>query len=304
MIGDSPQMDEYFILKGEDYFKNNIPIYLNIAPGEYRNASFLHKHDFIEIAYVNSGKGIHVIGNEEYEVSKGDLCIINYDIPHVFIQDVNNTEGNLINYNCVFKPEFIDYSLIHTNDFKGIASSLLFNTFFIEDKPVVSLKLSGAFQAEIEELFRKMQQEFFTMRNGYVNILRSCLIELLTKIFRFLEEEQSQAPKSVNYKSKIMSKAFDFLKENYHSSALNINEVAVKTFLSRSYFSRLFKETTGQNFSEYLQNLRISEACTLLKTTDKKITEILSDVGFNDVKHFNQLFKKITGKTPSEYRKS
>lgn len=296
-------MDNFSVLKGEDLFKNNIPIYLNIAPAEDRNTTLLHKHDFIEIAYVNSGKGKHLIGNEQYEVSKGNLCIINYDIPHVFIQDASSTESNLINYNCVFNPEFIDYSLIHTNDFKGIASSLLFNTFFIEDKPAVSLKLSGTLQAEIEELFRKMQQEFFTMRNGYVNILRSCLIEMLTKIFRFLEEEQNHSSKQENYKSKIMDKAFDFLKENYHSSSLNINEVAVRTFLSRSYFSKLFKEVTGQNFSEYLQNLRISEACTLLKTTNKKITEILSDVGFNDVKHFNQLFKKLTSKTPSEYRK-
>jgi len=296
-------MDNFSVLKGEDLFKNNIPIYLNIAPAEDRNTTLLHKHDFIEIAYVNSGKGKHLIGNEQYEVSKGNLCIINYDIPHVFIQDASSTESNLINYNCVFNPEFIDYSLIYTNDFKGIASSLLFNTFFIEDKPAVSLKLSGTLQAEIEELFRKMQQEFFTMRNGYVNILRSCLIEMLTKIFRFLEEEQNHSSKQENYKSKIMDKAFDFLKENYHSSSLNINEVAVRTFLSRSYFSKLFKEVTGQNFSEYLQNLRISEACTLLKTTNKKITEILSDVGFNDVKHFNQLFKKLTSKTPSEYRK-
>ena len=296
-------MEEYLILKGENYFKNNVPIYLNIAPAENPNTNFLHKHDFIEIAYVNSGKGTHIIGDEAYPVVKGDLCIINYDIPHVFIYEKNNAEGNLINYNCVFKPEFIDYSLIHTNDFKGLASSLLFNTFFIENKPVVSLKLSGSFQAEIEELFRKMQQEFFTQRNGYVNILRSCLIEMLTKIFRFLEEDQSISLNLPSHKSKIMGKAFDFLKENYHSSNLNINEVAVRTFLSRSYFSKLFKETTGQNFSEYLQNLRISEACTLLKTTDKKVTEILSDVGFNDVKHFNQLFKKIIGKTPSDYRK-
>ena len=83
-------MEDLFILKGEDYFKNSIPIYLNIAPAENRNTNFLHKHDFIEIAYVNSGTGTHVIGNEEYEVSKGDLFIINYDIPHVFIQDINH----------------------------------------------------------------------------------------------------------------------------------------------------------------------------------------------------------------------
>ena len=100
-----------------------------------------------------------------------------------------------------------------------------------------------------------MQQEFFTMQKGYVNILRSLLIEMLTKIFRFIDEKQIKVPEPDNYKAKIMSSAFDFLKENYKLSSLNINEVAVKTFLSRSYFSKLFKETTGQNFSEYLYNI-------------------------------------------------
>ena len=86
--------------------------------------------------------------------------IINYDIPHVFVQDANNSEGTLINYNCVFKPEFIDYSLIHTNDFKGLASSLLFNTFFIENKPVVSLKLSGLFRQKLRNSLEKCNRSF------------------------------------------------------------------------------------------------------------------------------------------------
>jgi AraC-type DNA-binding domain-containing proteins len=291
-------------LKGNDFFSEDIPIFMNIVSElEYRG-EFKHKHDFIEIAYVSSGKGIHSVGDEQYEISKGDLSIINYDIPHVFLRDPMDKQGDLVIYNCIFKPEFLDYSLINSNDFKDIANYLMFNTFFIEKKPDISLKLSGTHQAEIEDIYRKMQAEFFSKQKGYINILRSCLIEMLTKIFRYLESEDTQHIEGNHKKMDIISKAFDFLKENYNSSELNINEVAVRTFLSRSYFSRLFKEVTGQNFTAYLQNLRISEACTLLKTTDKKVVEILSDVGFKDIKYFNQLFKKITGRTPGEYRKS
>jgi len=163
--------------------------------------------------------------------------------------------------------------------------------------------LSGVNQSEIEDIYRKMQIEYFTKPKGYVNMLRAYLVQLLTKIFRMLESSNSNQGIG-SYKSEIIKKAVEFLKENYSSQYLNMEEVAMKSFLSRSYFSRLFKDVTGQNFSEYLQNLRISEACILLKTTDKKITEIISDVGFKDVKHFNQLFKKITGKTPREYRKT
>lgn len=288
-------------LKGHDYFSNDAPIFLNIVT---ERGSGRHRHDFIEIVYVNSGKGLHSVGDEQYNVSKGDLFLIDYDIPHALISDPEDSNNQLIVYNCIFKPEFLDYSLINTNDFKDIAGSLLFNTFFIDKGPAISLKLTTAQQMEIEEIYRKMQKEFFSKQKGYINILRSSLIEMLTMIFRYLESGGIQHPETGNKKTYIIGKAFDFLKQNYHSSELNINEVAVRTFLSRSYFSRLFKDVTGQNFSVYLQNLRISEACTLLKTTDKKVTEILSDVGFRDIKNFNRLFKKITGKTPGEYRKS
>lgn len=291
-------------LMGNNYFSSDIPINMNIAYElEYRR-EMQHKHDFIEIAYVSSGRGLHSVGDKQYAISKGDLCIINYGISHVFLRDPMEKDNELIVYNCLFRPEFLDYSLINSNDYKDIAGFLMFNTFFIENKPVISLKLTGSYQAEIEDLYRKMQMEFFSKQKGYINILRSCLIEMLTKIFRYVENQDLKESYSGSKKVDIMSKAFDFLKENYSSSEININEVAVRTFLSKSYFSKLFKDVTGQNFSVYLQNLRISEACTLLKTTDKKVTEILSDVGFKDVKNFNRLFKKITGKTPGEYRKS
>lgn len=295
------KMNDINQFRGYEFFSDGVPIFLNIVS---ERGTGRHKHDFIEIVYISSGKGLHSIGDEQYSVSKGDLFLVNYDIPHALISDPADPSSELIVYNCIFKPEFLDYSLINTNDFKDIAGSLLFNTFFIDSRQAISLKLSIAQQNEIEEIYRKMQMEFFSKQKGYINILRSGLIEMLTRIFRYLENGKTHQLEEHYKKTDIIGKAFDFLKQNYHSSELNINEVAVRSFLSRSYFSRLFKDVTGQNFSVYLQNLRISEACSLLKTTDKKVTEILSDVGFRDIKNFNRLFKKITGKTPGEYRRS
>lgn len=295
------ELNRQAVYSGNEFFRNNIPIFLNIASEQDESSCCMHRHDFIEIAYVYSGKGFHLVGNERHEVCKGSIFIINYDIPHVFVKE--NVHDELIVYNCTFKPEFIDASLINTNDFREISTSLLFNTFFIEDAPAIKLELSGKNQGEIEQLYKKMHLEYFNMPKGYINILRSCLIELLTRIFRLLEEKSDSYAAINMHKLDIINKAVDFLKENYASSTVNMDEVIVKTFLSRSYFSKLFKEVTGQNFTDYLQNLRISEACSLLESTDKKVTEILSDVGFKDIKHFNRLFKKITGKTPSQYRK-
>jgi AraC-like DNA-binding protein len=289
------------IYEGQNFFENNVPVYLNIAHVMNEHDCQIHSHDFIEIAYINAGSGVHLVGNTKYPVSKGDLSIINTNVPHAYI--CNGDAAELMVFNCIFIPEFIDCSLLNSSDFKDVATSILFNSFFIEDSPIINLKLQGAQQMEIEELYGKMQQEFFSKPKGYINVIRSLLVEMLTKIFRYLEAENNQSGKIIERRAEIVHEAISFLKNNYASSNLNINEVAMHTFLSPSYLSKLFKEDTGRSFSEYLQNIRISAACDLLKTTDKKIIDIMMDVGLKDIKHFNRLFKKVTGMTPREYRK-
>jgi AraC family L-rhamnose operon transcriptional activator RhaR len=84
---------------------------------------------------------------------------------------------------------------------------------------------------------------------------------------------------------------------------MKLEELSMLAFLSPSHFCRLFKEYTGLTVSEYTQRLRIEEACRLLKMSDKKVIDVAADVGYKDIKHFNQVFKKIIGKTPRDYRK-
>lgn len=294
-------MGEAIVYKGESYFKNNASIYVNIAPVRNDRPIVKHSHDFIEIAYVSSGRGCHIIGDEYRPVSKGDIFIINHGIPHAFKSFEDEAQGMVI-FNCVFMPDFIDYALMHSNDFKDVTASALFNSFMVDDKPVIGLSLSTYDRMEIEEIYRKMHVEYYAMPKGYVNVLRLYLIELLIKIFRLLDSGSTGKANICSRRAEIANKALEFLKANYASPELNLNGLAAGTFLSRSYLSKLFKEATGQSMSAYLQNLRIAEACRLLKSTDRKVAAIMSDVGFKDIKHFNSLFKKITGYTPSEYR--
>lgn len=72
--------------------------------------------------------------------------------------------------------------------------------------------------------------------------------------------------------------------------------------MSNSYFSRLFKQHTGKNFVDYLTTKRIDVAKQLLRSTDLKIYEIAETIGYSESRYFNQLFKRITNHTPSEYR--
>lgn len=99
---------------------------------------------------------------------------------------------------------------------------------------------------------------------------------------------------------KIM-KALEYIADHYTES-LTLQSVADTVYISRTYFSILFKKQTGRNFSDYLIDLRIREAKRLLVEEDERMYDVAEASGFNDVKYFSKLFKKMTGLTPLEYR--
>lgn len=100
---------------------------------------------------------------------------------------------------------------------------------------------------------------------------------------------------------RIVAKAIEYMKENY-SRNISLQDVADHVAISKNYFSELFKKNTGQTFIDYLIRLRLSHASELLRTTTLKIYEIAEMSGFNDVKYFSKVFKKVMKVSPAEYR--
>lgn len=100
---------------------------------------------------------------------------------------------------------------------------------------------------------------------------------------------------------KKMKQAIAYIKENYNS---DINMAVVSNYISMNYslFSFTFKQYTGQNFVNYLKEIRIEEAKKILAETDMKIVEISQCVGYDNEKHFMKLFKSTCGVSPTEYR--
>lgn len=289
----------YPTLKGEMLFRPHEWVYLNKSIELEEYCHKMHKHDFIELAYVISGKGVHRVGNDQYQVSQGDLFIINYDVPHGFTCQPGEAETPIL-YNCVFRPEFLDGALFSSTHFENITSSFLFGNLFPENlAPTPDLRLHGADFLEVGDLFSKMYAEYQGMKKGYLDIIRAYLIELIVKIFRLLESDgkKSIAP----HHHKLVAQAIDYLKHNFQSD-IKLSDLAMQSFVSKNYFSKLFKEVTGINLSDYLQRLRINEACTLLRNTDLKIVEIAVEAGFTDIPFFYEVFKRVVGKTPGDYR--
>ncbi|TCL76765.1 AraC-like DNA-binding protein [Hydrogenispora ethanolica] len=298
---DRMKQGHYPLLEGKTLFRAGEEVYINRSTELEEYCNRLHRHDFIEIAYVSAGSGIHIVGDQQYRTGKGDLFVIHDDVPHGFFADPGRGAENPVVYNCVFTPKFIDASLLGSSHFSALASSFLFKSLFPREyTPIPDLSLQGVELHEVGELFGKMYQEYQAMRKGYLDLIRAYLIELIIKIFRAMELSSARNPSPQH--RQMIGKAIDYLKGNYNTQ-VKLEDLAVRSFISKNYFSKLFKEVSGLNFSDYIQKLRIEEACHLLQTTDLKVIDIAAQVGIKDLKFFYEVFKKITGRTPGDYRK-
>ena len=101
--------------------------------------------------------------------------------------------------------------------------------------------------------------------------------------------------------SKTIEKSIKYIEENYKSH-ISLIDVAKHIYLSHEYFSRLFKEEVGENFSTYLTLYRINKARELIKGTDMKISQIAMEVGYSNPGYFSKNYKKYIGKTPEDDR--
>jgi AraC family transcriptional regulator, L-rhamnose operon transcriptional activator RhaR len=291
----------YYFDTGERLFREGEAIYINRSREQLE--PHLHAHEFIEIAYVAAGQGIHRVRDNEYSVSKGDLFLINYNIPHEFRPLPNNSGSELIIYNCVFKPEFLDSSLSNCRDFSDMARHFAFRSRFPpEGESYADIRLIGRESSEISEIYERMYREYAQQGDGYIELLKLYVNELLIKVFRMCRKAAGQAGDSGASHGELVEKAIVYMKNNFNRS-IKLEELSMVAFLSPSYFCRLFKDSTGITVSEYIQKLRMEEACRLLLQTDMKVVNIAEEVGYKDLKHFNELFKRIVGKNPSSYRK-
>lgn len=282
---------------GCDKFPNGEMIYLNHAvEGQGRH---MHAHNYIEIAYVAAGRGVHILDGRQYAVAQGDLFVINYDVWHEFRSLPEYGADRLEIYNCIFRPEFIDRSLIHSRCFSDLGHLFLFRSLFEGGEVKNDIRLLGGEHAGIGRLYEKMFREYTARGYGWPEMLRAYLVELLVLIFRLCRE--GETAESAARGRALFDRVVRFLQEHY-TQDIRLDDLAAMAFLSRNYFCTRFRECTGQTVLEYVQKLRVAEACRLLREDDRKIIDIAQTVGYSDLKFFNRLFKKITGCTPSAYR--
>src|SRR5205814_3368577 len=90
--------------------------------------------------------------------------------------------------------------------------------------------------------------------------------------------------------------------EEHSAEELSLRTVAKAVNISANHLSEKFKQVTGVNFVDYVARTRFEKACDLLLNSDLRISEIAFAVGFQSLSQFNRVFKKLSGKSPMEYR--
>ncbi len=285
----------------ESFFKEGEKVYIHLSTEFPDFVGVLHRHQFIEVVYILSGRAIHTVGDKEYEVKGGDITVINTDVPHKFTSIPNSNEG-FVAYDLMFTPDFLDASVINMSSFESLKNSFLFFSLFpSESSAFPDMHIPGKMYADYGEIFTRIYHEFGRKEKGYVELIRAYVIELVIKLFRELEKMGTVALSPAQLKT--INNAIQYIEDNFNIK-LSVDEVASKVFLGSDYFRKLFKKVTGESVMNFQRKLRIDEACRLLSTTEMPIKDICTSIGYEDMKSFYQNFKKATGKTPKEYRTS
>ncbi len=165
---------------------------------------------------------------------------------------------------------------------------------------------------QIEKVFFSSYSnyEYFrtALQNGVADYLMkpvaySALLECFEKVRARLDarsHHSEEKPKA--YYDQIVYDVQQYLKENYRTATLE--EAAARVSLSPAYLSRVFKDKSGEGFSELLLRTRMEKACELLADIQYKSYDIAYYVGYDNPKNFSRAFKSYYGVSPSEYRKS
>ncbi|KTD87422.1 AraC family transcriptional regulator [Paenibacillus etheri] len=256
----------------------------------YTSMPSRHYHDAYEILYLISGDFYYFIGERTYQVAGGTLLFMDINEMHKLVNSGCNMYERVT---LLFKKEFLQHFCTG-----GQSEELL--EFFKSDYR--ALKMTGKDQYFIEQLFQKMIQEGKKQARGYEQYQQILLVELLLYLNRKLFDSRVAPLVESNRIHKKVLGIVNYVNQHY-MEPLKLCEISRQFDISSSYLCRTFKEATGFNFIEYINNIRIKEARDLLVGSSFNVTEIAGMVGFDNTSHFGRTFKLMMGISPLCFRK-
>ncbi len=263
--------------------------------------------NYFKIIFMKSGSCHFILNNKEFILTGASTICLNHTDEIKFLQVSEKTIRILwfrpTAINSIFTLEFINtpshelsategQDLYYIMQFLSDASpSLKLLSLHTIDSTLVEHKLQL-----MKELLTKQDTMYWPCRS------RSYLFEILFCLARQEEEEEFDTIQSYNAYSRLAVNVIYYLKSCYQKK-ITIEHLAEEFHTNRTSLLSDFKKYTGQSVNQYLIQLRLTMASTLLRDTLLTIDEICNRTGFHDISYFSKVFKKKLNYTPSEYRK-
>lgn len=255
-----------------------------------------HKHDFIELVIILSGKGHFHIEGADYTVSEGNVILLNPGTRH---QSLLSSVPGSAALECYLAFTDIEYK------------NCVKNTLPLFQNHSIIAKLPQELKKELFRLCNAIEKENKSCETGRYFMLKAYLIQVLCLLERFQKQERDEETKrrantryefkSVN-KKYVVSQITKYMEEHYQEK-ISLDQIAANIYLSSFYISKLFKSETGDTPINYLISLRMNKARQLLdENPECSIQSVASAVGYEDAYHFSKLFKKYYGLSPLHYK--
>jgi AraC-like DNA-binding protein len=262
---------------------------------EYSQSSFKsprHFHEEFELTYIGESYGKLYIGNSIVDFRKGDLFLFAPRLIHCFKNpkgyEVINKSAKAI---CVwFMPDFLG------GEFLRRKQTVMLNTLL--QKSEYGLQFSKP-SSEIIDLIKSIS--LAKNLHGVISLL--LILEKLSvqKRVTILSDTRLNKYYYKHSNDKKIEKVMDYVQRNYRTK-FRAKEVAGLINMSEAGFSRFFKSRTEANFTEFVNDIRLSEARKLLIETKKSIQDISIDCGYDNLSYFNRQFKSHNNMSPKVFR--
>lgn len=287
---------KYCIAYEEQSMSDGIEVVVN----RYSDFDFgqMHTHAFIEICFISSGSGWHLLNDQVCRCRPGDLFVIDTGDAHTWIAD-NDTQMTI--YNLIFRPAFFDPALKGHTALSDAAGSFLIGGLHAgTHAKSVGVHFDENEFPSVLSLYDSMLAEYEERDAGFIEYIRACAVQLLVSIFR-KQMSSASASDTVHCSAPSLAPVFDYINLHF-TEDISLNQLSALVYLSPSYFSRVFRLYTGYTMTEYIQRVRIYNARTQLQHTQLSVSEIAAANGYSDPKHFTRIFRRILGMSPTQFR--
>lgn len=249
-----------------------------------------HTHDYVEMVYMCAGKTRHIINGTPILLKAGELLMLGQHAR----QSIEAAKEGDVAVNFIVRPAFFSGTLPFLGEEETPLRRFIVSCLTGENEAGYLLFHIAdvlPIQNLIENLLYTLTEEVPNRRG----ILQSTMGLLFAQLLNHTDTLQFETPEQ----NAVLS-VLRYIEEHYADGSLT--EIAGQIHYELPYLSRLIRQETGKNYTELLQEKRLSQAAWLLRNTDRKVDEIAQSVGYENISYFHRIFAARFGMSPRKFR--